>query len=173
MLWCPRSLPLVLPSKAGGTLLFSSLQVCLAPRSRRTPSHWQFYLACPATAPYLPIQCLNNDCSVRTIEYHLLTVFTIGDSSKREIVRTVALVGVAQRTESWPATWKVVSSFPGQGTCLVCGLVWGTREAVNRCFSPSLSLSLKLNKIFKKNCENCRWGAFWHWFLARYMLHNW
>ena len=34
---------------------------------------------------------------------------------------TLALAGVAQWIECWPANQRVTSSIPSQGTCLACG----------------------------------------------------
>ena len=74
-----------------------------------------------------------------------------------------AMTGVAQWFECHPANRKVAGLIPGQGTCLGCGpgpplgLCERTPVYVSlicQCFSPSLSpslsLSLKINKIFLK-----------------------
>ena len=79
-----------------------------------------------------------------------------------------ALAGVAQWTEHWPVDPKAASSIPIQGTCLDCRpgrwLEACKRQPTDvsfshQCFSPSLSpslpLSLKINKIFKKTKQNC------------------
>ena len=60
-----------------------------------------------------------------------------------------ALTGVAQLVGCHPTRRKVASSIPGQGTCHVFAVqsqVGYVGEATDRCFSPSLPLSLKLNK---------------------------
>ena len=71
----------------------------------------------------------------------------------------VALVGVAQWIECGPANQKVAGSDPNQGTYLGCrpGPLWGIHErqphidvSLSLSLSPSLPLSLKINKIFKK-----------------------
>ena len=41
----------------------------------------------------------------------------------------VALAGVAQWIEHWPANQRVANSIPSQGTCLGCRPVRGAREA--------------------------------------------
>ena len=70
-----------------------------------------------------------------------------------------ALTGVAQLVGHRPTKQKVTGSIPAQGTCLGVGLVpsQGTYERQptvvslsHLCFSPSLPLSLKINKIFLK-----------------------
>ena len=72
-----------------------------------------------------------------------------------------ALTAVAQLVGHHPTKQKVTDSIPGQGTCLGCGFSASQgmyeRQLIVvslslRCFSPSppsLSLSLKINKIFK------------------------
>ena len=72
----------------------------------------------------------------------------------------MALAGVARWVEHWTANPKVASWIPGQGTCLGCGsgswLRTCERQPLCVChtsvFSPSLSpslpLSLKINKSF-------------------------
>ena len=72
--------------------------------------------------------------------------------------RVYSLAGVAQWIEHWPENQRVAGSIPSQGTCLGCGPgpQLGASEKqlidVTRRFSPSLSpslpLSLKINKIF-------------------------
>ena len=74
---------------------------------------------------------------------------------------------MAQWIECQPAKWKAAGSIPHQGTCLGCGP--GPRLGVcerqpidvslsHSCFSPSLSpslpLSLKINKTFLKITYN-------------------
>ena len=61
----------------------------------------------------------------------------------------LALAGVAEWIELWPANHGVPESIPSQGICLGFSLVRspvrGTREeAKHWCFSPSLSSSLPL-----------------------------
>ena len=64
----------------------------------------------------------------------------------------LALAAVAQRVECQPASRKVTSSIPSQGTCLGCGpgpqLGACERQpvGVSPSLHPSLPLSLKLNK---------------------------
>ena len=62
---------------------------------------------------------------------------------------------MAQWIEHQPANWKVTSLIPSQGTCLGCGpgprlgACWETADRYfYPCFSPSLLLSLKINKIY-------------------------
>ena len=75
----------------------------------------------------------------------------------------MALTGVAQWIEHcWPVNQKVSGLISSEGTCLGCGPgPWvgpckrqpTDVSLVHRCFfplSPSLPLSLKINKIFKK-----------------------
>ena len=66
-----------------------------------------------------------------------------------------ALTGVAQWVEHWPANQKVAGSISGQGTCLDYGsdsqLGACERQLIHvtlacRYFSPSLPVSLKINK---------------------------
>ena len=60
------------------------------------------------------------------------------------------LAVVAQWIECWPANWEVGSSIPCQGTCLCCrpGPSLGVSHwCFSRSLSPSLLLSLKVNKI--------------------------
>ena len=69
-----------------------------------------------------------------------------------------ALAGVAQWIECQPVNQKVTGLIPGQGTCLGCGPgpPQGVHERqpivslTHRCFSPSLPLFLKINKILKR-----------------------
>ena len=65
---------------------------------------------------------------------------------------------MAQWIERWPASQGVAGSIPSQGTCLGCapdphlGLPeWQPPIDVSLTLSPSLPLSLKINKIFKKS----------------------
>ena len=96
----------------------------------------------------------------------------------------IALSGVAQWIECWPANQRVANSIPIQGTRLGCGPgpQWGARERQPH-IDVSLRLSLppfpflKLNKIFKKKEEIivdiCYWNPHsscrhsssraWHW----------
>ena len=74
----------------------------------------------------------------------------------------IDLPGIAHWLSGWPANQRVVGSIPSQGTCLDCGP--GPQEGVCKrqlidiisctsmflSLSPSLPLSLKINKIFKK-----------------------
>ena len=67
----------------------------------------------------------------------------------------LALAGLAQWTECRPANQMVASLIPSPGTCLGCGLgpQCRVRErqphiGVSLSLSPSLPLSLKINKIF-------------------------
>ena len=70
-------------------------------------------------------------------------------------ISTLVLAAVAQWTECRPANQRVTSSIPSQGTCLGCGpgpYLSACERQTYRCFSlsPSLPLSLKINKIFFK-----------------------
>ena len=65
-----------------------------------------------------------------------------------------ALAGVAQWIECGPVNQRVTGSIPNQGTCLGCRphLQWGACERqphIDVSLSPSLLLSLKINKILK------------------------
>ena len=70
----------------------------------------------------------------------------------------MALAGVAQWIEHWPANQRVAGSIPSQGTCLACGPgpQCGVCESQPHIdvflplFLPPFP-SLKINKIFKKN----------------------
>ena len=71
-----------------------------------------------------------------------------------------ALAGVAQWIEHWPANRRVAGSISGQGTFLGCPgtcLAGGLWRVADHCFSPSLSpslaISLKVNKVFFKKWE--------------------
>ena len=72
------------------------------------------------------------------------------------IKEDIALTGVAQWIECQPASRRVTGSIPTQGTYMpgfrAGSPVGDMREATDGCFSPSLSpslpLSLKVNKIF-------------------------
>ena len=77
------------------------------------------------------------------------------------------LSGVAQWIDGGPVNQRIASSIPSQGTCLGGGArspVGSMGEATTHwCFSPSLSpslpLSLKINKVFKKYIKTLtHWG---------------
>ena len=64
-------------------------------------------------------------------------------------MKKIALDGVAQWIESRPANQRVTSLIPSQGTCQGCrpGPQLGMRKRQPHIdFSPSLPLSLKINK---------------------------
>ena len=71
---------------------------------------------------------------------------------------SIALAGVAQWIELWPVNRKAAISIPSQGTCLGCSpdpqVEAFERQPIvsltHPCFSPSLPLFLKINKILKK-----------------------
>ena len=71
----------------------------------------------------------------------------------------LTLAGVAQWIEHQPANQRVADSIHSQGTRLGCGSPVGrvSEATTHYCFSPSLSpslpLSLKINKIFFKKGE--------------------
>ena len=65
------------------------------------------------------------------------------------------MAGVAQWIEHWPANQRVTVRFPVRAHAWVCrpSLQWGALERqphidVSLSLSPSLPLSLKINKIF-------------------------
>ena len=69
----------------------------------------------------------------------------------------LTLAGVAHWIECRPVNWKVAGSIPSQGTGLGCGpgLQLGAQDRqphsdVSLPLSPSLPVSLKINKIFFK-----------------------
>ena len=67
-----------------------------------------------------------------------------------------ALVGVAQWIECGPVNQRVAGSIPSQGTCLGCGpgpqlgACEGQPINISPLLFPSLTLSLKINKILGK-----------------------
>ena len=77
--------------------------------------------------------------------------------------QNVALVGVAQWIEHWPADQKIISSIPSQGMCLSCGPGphFGPchSQPIDVSLSPSFPFSLKINKIFFKKCLKHLLGA--------------
>ena len=58
-----------------------------------------------------------------------------------ETIAMIALAGVAQWIELWPANQRVTSSIPSQGTCLGCrtGSGWRARDR-----QPHIDISLPL-----------------------------
>ena len=68
----------------------------------------------------------------------------------RSRVTTLALAGVTQRIQCWPANQRVTILIPSQGTCQGCGPgpqlggTWGT--TTHWCFSPSFSFPSPLSK---------------------------
>ena len=71
--------------------------------------------------------------------------------------RELSLVGVAEWIKYRPVNQRVAGLIPSQGTCLGCrpGPQYGVSERqphidVSLSLSPSLLLSLKINKIFLK-----------------------
>ena len=70
------------------------------------------------------------------------------------------LAGVAQWTECPPANQRVTGLIPSQGTCLGCrpgpqqgAHEWQPYTDVSLPLSPSLSFSLRINKIFFKKLQ--------------------
>ena len=79
-------------------------------------------------------------------------MFPTGKKSHLVKNQCPALTKVTQWVGRYNANQRVTNLFPSQGKCLGCrsGPQLGAcvQEATNQCISPSLTLFLKINKIF-------------------------